>query len=258
MSRVGMKPVPVPAGVDLQIDGRDVRVKGPKGELAYTLPPAIAIEREGAEVALSRENEEATTRALHGTARSVVANMVQGVQDGYRRELEIQGVGFRAQLQGRTLVLNVGYSHEIRYDGLEGVTIEHAAPTGLWVQGDVEALRQALANLITNAVSVAPEGSSIRLAAGSDTGWVWMAVEDRGPGIPPEEQERVFQRFERGADADYEGTGLGLTIVRQIAEAHRGEVRLVSEVGRGSTFTIWIPELVTTDPSLQTTEMQRI
>ena len=139
-----------------------------------------------------------------------------------------------------------------------GVNIEHAAPAGLWVQGDVEALRQALANLITNAVRVAPEGTAIRLAAGSESGWVWIAVEDRGPGIPPEAHDRIFQRFERGDQASYEGTGLGLTIVRQIAESHRGEVRLVSEVGRGATFTVWIPELVTTDPALKTTEMQTI
>ena len=119
-------------------------------------------------------------------------------------------------------------------------------------------MRQALANLITNAVRVAPDGSAIRLGAGAESGWVWMAVEDSGPGIAPEERERVFQRFERGDDADYEGTGLGLTIVRQIAESHRGEVRLVSELGKGSTFTIWVPELVTTDPALQTTEMQTI
>lgn len=141
---------------------------------------------------------------------------------------------------------------------VEGVTIEQAAPPGLWVQGDVEALRQALANLITNSVRVAPRGTAIRLAAGSDSGWVWMAVEDRGPGIDLDDQDRVFQRFERGGDADYEGTGLGLTIVRQIAESHRGEVRLVSEPGQGTTFTIWLPELVTTDPTVQTTEMQAI
>jgi signal transduction histidine kinase len=140
----------------------------------------------------------------------------------------------------------------------EGIAIEHAAMESLWVQGDIEALRQALANLITNAVRVAPEGSSIRLAAGSDSGWVWIAVEDQGRGIESEDQDRIFQRFERGAHAEYEGTGLGLTIVRQIAESHRGEVRVVSEPGRGATFTVWIPELVTTDPALQTTEMQQI
>jgi signal transduction histidine kinase len=140
----------------------------------------------------------------------------------------------------------------------KGIEIESATATGVWVEGDIEALRQALANLITNAVRVAPAGTAIRLGAGSESGWAWMAVEDRGPGIAVAEQERIFQRFERGEQAEYEGAGLGLTIVRQIAEAHRGEVRLASVIGSGSTFTIWIPELVTNDPSVQTTEMQSI
>lgn len=140
----------------------------------------------------------------------------------------------------------------------QGVTIEAAATAGLWVQGDVESLRQALANLLSNAARVAPAGSAIRIAAGAEAGWVWMAVEDRGPGIEPDDQDRIFQRFERGRDPSYEGAGLGLTIVRQIVEAHRGEVRLVSEPGRGSTFTIWVPELVTNDPLVQTSEMQSI
>ncbi len=125
-----------------------------------------------------------------------------------------------------------------------GLTLDSAAPPGLWVVGDRVALRQALHNLAGNAIRVAPAGTSVRLAAGRDGGWTWMAVEDRGPGIPEAERDLVFQRFwrkARGEDAGERGSGLGLTIVRQVAEGHNGEVRLASEEGRGSTFSIWLP-----------------
>jgi signal transduction histidine kinase len=127
-----------------------------------------------------------------------------------------------------------------------GITLESACSPGLWVTGDAVALRQALANLLANGVRLAPEGCRIRVAAGRHDGWVWMAVEDEGPGIAPEHQAAVFQRFWRGdgpAGRREGRSGLGLTIVRQIAEAHRGEVRLASEVGRGSTFSVWLPEI---------------
>jgi signal transduction histidine kinase len=125
-----------------------------------------------------------------------------------------------------------------------GLSVERTAEPGLWVEGDRQALRQALANLLANAVRLAPDGSRIRVAAGIEQGWVWMAVEDQGPGIPDDLHGVVFQRFYRG-DARRgreEGrSGLGLAIVRQIAEAHAGEVRLASELGRGSTFSVWVP-----------------
>ena len=125
------------------------------------------------------------------------------------------------------------------------IELESASETGLWVMADRVALRRALANLLANSVRLAPEGSTIRVAAGRHQGSVWVAVEDHGPGIAPEVQAKVFQRFWRGDQptARREGrSGLGLAIVRQIAEAHHGEVRLASEVGKGSTFSIWIPE----------------
>ena len=124
------------------------------------------------------------------------------------------------------------------------LTLDAAAPPGLWVVGDRVALRQALHNLAGNAVRVAPPGTAVRVAAGRDHGWIWMAVEDRGPGIPEAERELVFQRFWRKSRADEDGSrgsGLGLTIVRQVAEGHNGEVRLASEEGRGSTFSVWLP-----------------
>jgi signal transduction histidine kinase len=125
------------------------------------------------------------------------------------------------------------------------LTIEGAARPGLWVTADPVALRQALANLLANAVRLAPEGTRVRVAAGRHEGWVWMAVEDEGPGIAADDQSKVFQRFWRGDQREgrREGrSGLGLAIVRQIAESHGGEVRLSSELGVGSTFSIWLPE----------------
>lgn len=125
------------------------------------------------------------------------------------------------------------------------LTVEAAAAPGLWVTADPVALRQALANLLANAVRLAPEGSGVRVAAGRHEGWIWMAVVDEGPGIPADQHASVFQRFWRGdpREGRKEGrSGLGLTIVKQIVEAHQGEVRLASEVGRGSTFSLWLPE----------------
>jgi signal transduction histidine kinase len=126
--------------------------------------------------------------------------------------------------------------------------VDAAAMPGLWITADPVALRQALANLLANAVRLAPEGSRVRVAAGRHEGWVWMAVVDEGPGIPADQHGAVFQRFWRGdgREGRKEGrSGLGLTIVKQIVDAHRGEVRLASEVGRGSTFSLWLPARAT-------------
>ncbi len=127
-----------------------------------------------------------------------------------------------------------------------GQFVEREAPPGLWVLGDRLALRQALANLLANAVRLAPAGTAIRVRAGRQGPWVWMSVEDQGPGIAPEDHDRVFQRFWRGDPAASRAqgrSGLGLTIVRQTAEAHGGEVKLVSEPGHGAAFALWLPAL---------------
>jgi signal transduction histidine kinase len=124
------------------------------------------------------------------------------------------------------------------------VSVVDRAPPGLWVDGDHSALRQALANLLANAVRLSPPQSSIRVRAGSHAPWVWMSVEDDGPGVAEEDRERIFQRFWRGnpKESRAEGrSGLGLTIVRQIAEAHGGSVELVSSPGHGAVFAIWLP-----------------
>jgi signal transduction histidine kinase len=134
----------------------------------------------------------------------------------------------------------------------KGLRLDHVAVPGLWINADATGVRQALANLLANAVRLAPSGTAIRVAAGLEGGWVWLAVEDQGPGIAPEDQDRVWTRFWRGGDrrrAREEGrSGLGLTIVRQIVERHHGRVQLVSEVGRGSTFVLWFPTIAPPAP----------
>jgi|GEM_PF-257462 len=140
-----------------------------------------------------------------------------------------------------------------------GLALKTAATPGLWVLGNSDSLHQAMSNLLTNAFRHATDGTIVRVAAGQEQGWVWMAVEDDGPGIAKSDAERVFERGERGAGdgaASGKGSGLGLTIVRQIAEAHKGEARLLSEPGKGSTFAIWLPALVTSDPGLDTMQLR--
>ncbi|MBU6330051.1 MAG: HAMP domain-containing protein [Acidobacteria bacterium] len=127
-----------------------------------------------------------------------------------------------------------------------GIHLAEEATPGLWILGDRLALRQALGNLLANAVRYTPAGGAIRVRAGREGAWIWMSVEDQGPGIAPEQQELVFQRFWRGdpREGREQGrSGLGLTIVQQIAEAHGGEAKLASVVGEGSAFAIWIPAL---------------
>jgi signal transduction histidine kinase len=126
----------------------------------------------------------------------------------------------------------------------KGIRLASESAPDLWVDGDRHALRQALANLLANAVRLSPSGTTINVRAGAQGPWVWMSVEDEGPGIAPQDQARVFQRFWKGERGNGRGevrSGLGLTIVRQVAQAHGGEVKLVSEPGRGSAFAVWLP-----------------
>ena len=125
-----------------------------------------------------------------------------------------------------------------------GVELETAVEPGRAVAGDRDVLKRAVANLLDNAVRVAPRGTSVRLAHGEQDGWAWLAVADEGPGIPPEQQQWIFDRFWRADDGRTRpggGSGLGLAIVRQIAEAHRGSVDVHSRVGEGATFVLWLP-----------------
>jgi large subunit ribosomal protein L6 len=122
MSRIGKLPVPVPPGVSVALDGHRVVVKGPKGQLTRDFHPDMAIREEGGELLVSRPSDEQSHRALHGLTRSLLANMVTGVSDGFTRELEIEGTGYRAEQDGQALVLLVGYSHPVRIEAPEGVS----------------------------------------------------------------------------------------------------------------------------------------
>ncbi|MBE3597221.1 MAG: 50S ribosomal protein L6 [Hydrogenibacillus sp.] len=135
MSRIGRKPIPVPGGVDVTVSGRTVTVRGPKGTLTRTFAPEIAVRVENGTVIVERPNDEPKVRALHGTTRSLIANMIQGVTDGFSRALDIVGVGYRAQKQGNKLVLALGYSHPVEYVPEEGIEIDVPQPTKIIVRG---------------------------------------------------------------------------------------------------------------------------
>ena len=115
-------PIEIPSGVEVEIKGSNVRVKGPKGELSHTFPEIISFKREGNVLMVERASEEKFGRAMHGTARAVVRNMVHGTTQGFNKTLEIQGVGYRAEMKGKTLVLHVGYSHPVEIEPASGIS----------------------------------------------------------------------------------------------------------------------------------------
>jgi large subunit ribosomal protein L6 len=135
VSRIGKQPIPVPAGVDVQIEPGLVRVHGPKGELSERISPAMTVERDDGQLTVSRPTDRGEHRALHGLTRTLIANMVTGVTDGYEKRLEIQGVGYRAALRGSDLELQVGYSHPVQVPAPAGVEFEVPAPTQIVVRG---------------------------------------------------------------------------------------------------------------------------
>ncbi|HHT05478.1 MAG TPA: 50S ribosomal protein L6 [Hydrogenispora sp.] len=135
MSRIGLKPINIPTGVELKVDGNVVRVKGPKGELTQEIPAGIKIVQDGAVLTVERPNDEGHYRAMHGLTRSLIANMVEGVTKGFEKTLEINGVGYRAALQGKKLVLTIGYSHPVEFDARPGIEIEVPAPNRIIVKG---------------------------------------------------------------------------------------------------------------------------
>ncbi len=150
MSRIGRLPIPVPAGVDVTISGRDVAVKGPKGSLNHTLVEPISIERsEDGTLVVTRPDDERDSKARHGLSRTLVANMIQGVTAGYERTLEIVGVGYRAQARGdRQIELALGFSHPVFVDAPDGITFEVPAPTRVTVRGiDKEKVGQVAADI---------------------------------------------------------------------------------------------------------------
>jgi large subunit ribosomal protein L6 len=148
MSRIGRQPIPIPAGVEVEVAGGRVSVKGAKGALAIELHPAMSVAVVDGSVVVSRPSDESQHRALHGLTRSLIANMVEGVTNGYSKTLEIQGVGYRAALKGSALEIAVGYSHPVTVPAPKGITFEVPQPTRIVVSGtDKQAVGQIAANI---------------------------------------------------------------------------------------------------------------
>lgn len=163
MSRVGKNPVELPAGVTAAVSGNTVKIKGPKGELSLDVASGISVEVKDGRVVVARESDEKPARALHGTVRSLVANMVKGVTQGYRKELEIYGVGYKARMEGRKLVLNLGYSHPIEYMIPEGVNVTVPKPEDVGVEGVDKHLVGQVADRIRSFAPAEPyKGKGVR------------------------------------------------------------------------------------------------
>ena len=166
MSRIGRLPITIPAGVDVTIDGSTVTVKGPKGTLTRQFHPNIAIERDGATLNVTRPDDAQQNRALHGLSRSLLANMVTGANDGFTKNLEVNGVGYRALKQGNQLVLNVGYSHQVIMDVPEGLTVEVPQPSKIVILGaDKQRVGQFAAEVREKRPPEPYKGKGIKYAA---------------------------------------------------------------------------------------------
>jgi large subunit ribosomal protein L6 len=174
MSRVGQAPIPIPSGVQISVTGQTITVNGPKGELQRSFPEGITVEKAEEEIVVAREGETREVRALHGLVRSLIANMVQGVTEGFEKRLEIHGVGYRAQKQGNDLELAVGYSHTVKKAAPDGIEYEDPAPTRITVRGiDKELVGQTAAEIRAirkpepyKAKGIRYEGEHIRRKAG--------------------------------------------------------------------------------------------
>ena len=174
MSRVGQAPIPVPSGVQISVTGQTITVNGPRGELQRSFPEEISVEKVDEEIRVARSAESREARALHGLVRSLIANMVQGVTEGYEKRLEIHGVGYRAQKQGSDLELAVGFSHTVKKPAPDGIEFEVPAPTRITVKGiDKELVGQTAAEIRAirkpepyKAKGIRYEGEHIRRKAG--------------------------------------------------------------------------------------------
>ena len=148
MSRIGRLPVAIPSGVDVKLDGRTLKVKGPKGELTQTFHPDVTVKREDGTITVTRKDDVQATRALHGLTRALIANMVTGVTTGYAKDLEISGTGFRAIIQGKKLQLNLGFSHPIEIDPPAGISFAAETPQKLKISGiDKQAVGEMAAKI---------------------------------------------------------------------------------------------------------------
>jgi large subunit ribosomal protein L6 len=166
MSRIGNAPVTVPSGVDVTVSGGNITVKGPKGTLSREIPGGIEVTQDDGTLTFSRPDDERKNRALHGLARSLVNNMVIGVTDGFKKELEIVGVGYRAEAQGPSaLRLNLGFSHPVNVSAPEGITFEVPQPTQVIVTGiDKEVVGQVAANIRSIRKPEPYKGKGVRYA----------------------------------------------------------------------------------------------
>ena len=148
MSRIGRKPITLPAGVEFKAEGNVVTVKGPKGTLTQKINPIISVEQQGNEVLVTRPNDEKEARSLHGLTRTLIHNMVVGVTEGYKKELEVNGVGYRVAKDGKNLVMNLGYSHQVIVPEIPGITIEVPGPNKIIIHGcDKQAVGQFAAEV---------------------------------------------------------------------------------------------------------------
>ena len=135
MSRIGREPIVIPAGVDVTVDGSTVTVKGPKGELSRTVHPNMTVEKKDGQVIVTRPNDNKENRSLHGLTRTLIANMVTGVEKGFSKELEINGIGYRAEKKGKDLVMTIGYSHQVVMSETDGISIDVPAPNKIIISG---------------------------------------------------------------------------------------------------------------------------
>ena len=165
MSRIGRAPVTLPSGVNVKQEGQQLRIEGSKGKLSIALPPTITVTADGQQLKVARTGEESSDKAIHGLYRALIANMVQGVVSGFSKELEIVGVGYRAQLQGKQLSLSVGFSHPVVVPVPEGITVEVPKPTTVIVRGsDKQLVGQFAANLRGIAPPEPYKGKGIKYA----------------------------------------------------------------------------------------------
>jgi large subunit ribosomal protein L6 len=178
MSRIGKRPVEVPKGVDVSVKERSVRVKGPKGDLTFNIHPELSVKMDEGSVVVERPSDSASHKSLHGLTRTLIANMVNGVAEGYQKALEIVGVGYKAERSGKGIKLSVGFSHTVQYDAPPGITIETPNPTTVIIKG---ADKQMVGQVASEIRAVQPpepykgkgiryQGEQVRRKAGKTAG----------------------------------------------------------------------------------------
>ena len=163
MSRIGRNPIAVPAGVEVKVDGSTVTVKGPKGTLTKTVHSNMKVELDGAVVTVTRPDDTNLNKSLHGLTRTLIANMVIGVTEGFKKELQVNGVGYRVQKQGTNLVMNLGYSHQVIMPEIDGITIDVPNPNSIVISGiDKQVVGQFAADVRSKRAPEPYKGKGIR------------------------------------------------------------------------------------------------